>query len=31
MLKGSAHGKFVFATDQGKRAMEEIVRFLSAP
>jgi hypothetical protein len=31
VLKGSAHGQFVFTTDQGKRAMDEIVRFLSAP
>jgi dienelactone hydrolase len=31
VLKGSAHGQFVFTTDQGHRAMEEIVRFLSQP
>jgi len=31
VLEGSAHAQFLFETDQGKRAMREIVRFLSAP
>ena len=31
ILEGSAHAQFLFATDQGERLMNEIVRFLSAP
>ncbi len=31
ILEGSAHAQFVFETKQGKRLMEEILRFLSAP
>ena len=31
ILAGSAHAQFIFATDQGERAMREILRFLSAP
>ena len=31
ILDGSAHAQFIFATDQGERAMREILRFLSAP
>jgi pimeloyl-ACP methyl ester carboxylesterase len=31
ILDGSAHAQFLFATDQGKRLMHEILRFLSEP
>jgi len=31
ILEGSAHAQFIFRTDQGERAMQEILRFLSAP
>lgn len=31
VLDGSAHAQFLFATDQGERLMQEILRFLSAP
>lgn len=31
LLEGSAHAQHLFATDQGERLMEEILRFLSAP
>lgn len=31
VLDGSAHAQFLFETDQGKRLMREILRFLSAP
>lgn len=31
LLDGSAHAQFVFDTDQGKRLMREILRFLSEP
>lgn len=31
ILNGSAHGQFIFETDQGERLMREILRFLSAP
>jgi pimeloyl-ACP methyl ester carboxylesterase len=31
ILEGSAHAQFLFQTDQSARAMQEIVRFLSAP
>jgi pimeloyl-ACP methyl ester carboxylesterase len=31
LLEGSAHAQFLFATDQGERVMQEILRFLSAP
>ncbi len=31
VLDGSAHAQFLFQTDQSKRVMHEIVRFLSAP
>jgi alpha-beta hydrolase superfamily lysophospholipase len=31
ILDGSAHAQFLFATDQGKRLMREIIRFLSEP
>jgi pimeloyl-ACP methyl ester carboxylesterase len=31
ILEGSAHAQFIFATDQGERLMQEIVRFLSQP
>lgn len=31
ILEGSAHAQFIFATDQGERLMEEILRFLSVP
>ena len=30
VLDGSAHAQYLFQTDQGKRVMEEILRFLSA-
>lgn len=30
VLNGSAHAQFLFATDQGERLMQEILRFLSA-
>jgi dienelactone hydrolase len=30
ILDGSAHAQFLFQTDQGERAMREILRFLSA-
>jgi len=29
ILQGSAYAQFLFATDQGERAMREILRFLS--
>ncbi len=31
ILEGSAHAQFLFATDQGPRLFNEILRFLSAP
>jgi len=31
ILEGSAHAQFLFATDQGPRLMDEILRFLSEP
>jgi pimeloyl-ACP methyl ester carboxylesterase len=31
LLEGSAHAQHLFATDQGERLMEEILRFLRAP
>ena len=31
VLDGSAHAQFIFATEQGKRLMAEILRFLSQP
>jgi pimeloyl-ACP methyl ester carboxylesterase len=31
ILDGSAHAQFIFTSDQGERAMREILRFLSAP
>ena len=31
VLNGSAHAQFIFETDQGKRLMREILRFLSEP
>lgn len=31
ILEGSAHAQFLFATDQGDRALCQILRFLSAP
>jgi pimeloyl-ACP methyl ester carboxylesterase len=31
IVEGSAHGQFLFQTDQGERVMREILRFLSAP
>jgi pimeloyl-ACP methyl ester carboxylesterase len=31
LLEGSAHAQHLFATDQGERLMEEILRFFSAP
>jgi dienelactone hydrolase len=31
ILEGSAHAQFLFATDQGQRLMNEILRFLSEP
>jgi len=31
ILDGSAHAQFLFATDQGERLMQEILRFLSQP
>jgi dienelactone hydrolase len=31
VLEGSAHAQFLFATDQGPRLMDEILRFLSEP
>ncbi len=31
ILKGSAHAQYLFATDQGDRVMQEILKFLSAP
>lgn len=31
LLEGSAHAQHLFATGQGERLMEEILRFLSAP
>jgi alpha-beta hydrolase superfamily lysophospholipase len=31
ILEGSAHAQFLFATDQGERLMNEILRFLTAP
>lgn len=31
ILDGSAHAQFIFQTEQGPRAMREIVRFLSSP
>ena len=31
ILEGSAHAQFIFETDQGKRLMREILRFLSEP
>jgi pimeloyl-ACP methyl ester carboxylesterase len=31
VLDGSAHAQFIFDTDQGDRAMTEIIEFLSAP
>ena len=30
LLEGSAHAQFIFATDQGGRLLNEIIRFLSA-
>jgi hypothetical protein len=30
ILEGSAHAQFIFMSDQGERAMREILRFLSA-
>lgn len=31
ILEGSAHAQFLFATDEGERLMNEILRFLTAP
>lgn len=31
ILEGSAHAQHIFATDQGERLMDEILRFLSKP
>ncbi|MCI0534759.1 MAG: alpha/beta hydrolase [Verrucomicrobiales bacterium] len=31
ILDGSAHAQFIFETDQGARAMREILRFVSSP
>jgi len=31
LLEGNAHAQFIFETDQGERAMREILRFLTAP
>jgi len=31
VLEGSAHAQFIFATAQGNRLMQEILRFLTAP
>ena len=31
ILEGSAHAQFIFETEQGKRLMQEILRFLSDP
>jgi len=31
VLEGSAHAQFLFETDQGKRVLDEIIQFLSAP
>lgn len=31
ILDGSAHAQFIFATNQGERLMQEILRFLAAP
>ena len=31
ILEGSAHAQFLFATDQGPRLMDEILRFLAEP
>jgi alpha-beta hydrolase superfamily lysophospholipase len=31
ILEGSAHAQFLFATDQGERLMNEMLRFLTAP
>ncbi|MGB7847623.1 MAG: alpha/beta hydrolase [Candidatus Acidiferrum sp.] len=31
VVDGSAHAQYLFATDQGERVMNEILRFLSAP
>ena len=31
ILEGSAHAQYIFETDQGKRLMREILRFLSEP
>lgn len=31
VLDGTAHAQYVFETDQGERAMREILRFLAAP
>jgi hypothetical protein len=30
VLEGSAHAQYLFATDQGERVMEEILRWLEA-
>lgn len=31
LLEGTAHAQFIFQSDQGSRAMREILRFLTAP
>jgi fermentation-respiration switch protein FrsA (DUF1100 family) len=31
ILEGTAHAQFIFATDQGERLLDEILRFLSEP
>jgi hypothetical protein len=31
ILDGSPHAQFLFATDQGERLMQEILRFLKGP
>lgn len=31
VLEGSAHAQHLFATEEGERLMQEIVRFLSSP
>lgn len=31
VLDGAAHAQFIFQTDEGKRLMREILRFLTAP
>lgn len=31
ILEGSAHAQFIFATDQGARLLQELLRFLSEP